>query len=114
MHYVIDPTTFEIGFEANPPVAKDVISAKNILNLTGRINRGLNRGLDILTEGKDVHLAKDPNLFLQRWVAYMSVGSLVGLEVETNLTVIKSFADFTSDVTNNVGIFLSTPKSLHK
>ncbi|KAG2227966.1 hypothetical protein INT45_011990 [Circinella minor] len=114
MHYVIDPTTFEIGFEANPPVAKEVISPQKILTLTDRIIRGLNRGLDILTEDQDTYLTKNPNLFLQRWVAYMSVGSLVGQEVETNPIVIKSFADFTSDVTNNVGIFLSTPKSLHK
>ncbi|KAI7857060.1 cytochrome P450 [Circinella umbellata] len=109
MHYVIDPTTFEIGFEANPPVAKEVISPQKILTLTDRIIRGLNRGLDILTEDQDIYHTKNPNLFLQRWVAYMSVGSLVGEEVETNPVVIKSFADFTSDVTNNVGIFLSTP-----
>ncbi|KAI9271880.1 cytochrome P450 [Phascolomyces articulosus] len=44
----------------------------------------------------------------------MSVASLVGLEVETNATVIKSFADFTTDVTSNIGIFMMTPKFLHR
>ncbi|KAF1804691.1 CYP5312 [Mucor lusitanicus] len=43
----------------------------------------------------------------------MSVPTLLGEEMATNTEVIKSFAEFTGDVTKNVGIFMIVPKFLH-
>ncbi|KAI8142586.1 cytochrome P450 [Fennellomyces sp. T-0311] len=114
LHYVLDEMTFEMGFKANPPVAKDVIASHKIGRLTERIERGLERGLRELGNGQDNLRLDNPSFFLQRFVAYMSVSSLVGEEVETNLEVIQSFADFTGDVTNNVGIFMAVPTVLHR
>lgn len=114
MHYVIDPTTFEIGFKVNPAVAKDVIPANKIPGFTENIIKGLELGLHELVGDKQSITIDKVDVFMQRFVAYMSVPSLVGPEVATNPTVIRSFADFTKDVTSNIGIFLATPKFLHR
>lgn len=114
LHYAIDETTLEIGLHANPQVAKAVIPQSRLPEFTPAILQGLQLGLDKMLGDQDRAVVGNPDLFLQRFVAYMSVPSLLGPEVATNPTVIRSFADFTSDITRNIGILMAVPKSLHR
>lgn len=66
------------------------------------------------------HLNKDgptiinsPSKFFQKYVAYLSVPTLLGPEVATNMEVTNSFAEFTGDITSNILVFLAVPKFLH-
>lgn len=113
LHYALDPKTFEIGFKVNPSVAKSVIPASKMRNFTAGILKGLQYGLDQLVGDHEIYTVSNPNFFLQRFVAYMSVPTLVGQEVATHPDVLASFADFTGDITSNIGIFMATPKWLH-
>ncbi|KAG0164864.1 hypothetical protein DFQ28_009584 [Apophysomyces sp. BC1034] len=113
MHYVIGPIVFEIGFDVNPAVAKDVVSSAKIPDYTERIITGLDRGFANLFPPTDSIVIQNPNDFFQKFIAYMSVPSLVGCEVEANPHVLASFANFTGDVTNNVPILMLVPKVFH-
>ncbi|KAF7728267.1 hypothetical protein EC973_006441 [Apophysomyces ossiformis] len=114
LHYVVDPLTFEIGMTVNPVVAKLAIPSPKIPQYTDRIIVGLNRGLERLLGDEESITLKHPSLFFQKWVAYMSVPSLIGEEVATNTDVISSFANFTGDVTNNIPAFMIIPKIFHR
>ncbi|KAI8343826.1 cytochrome P450 [Blakeslea trispora] len=114
LHYVLDETTMEIGFHVNPVVAKSSIPSRKMPDYIPGIQEGLERGLNnLMNPNGEPTLVKDPNSFLQQFVAYMSVPTLLGDEVATNAEVIDSFAGFTGDITGNIGIFLSVPKALH-
>ncbi|CDH58333.1 cytochrome p450 [Lichtheimia corymbifera JMRC:FSU:9682] len=114
MHYVFDPMTFEVAFNVNPGVAKDVVAASMMPTYTAGILRGLDRAIEERLGGKDRVVIDKPSQFLQRFVGYMSVPTLLGDELETNREVIQSFAEFTGDVTNNVAVFLTVPNFLHR
>ncbi|KAI8391452.1 cytochrome P450 [Radiomyces spectabilis] len=113
LHYAFDEMTFKIAFTVNPPVARSVIPNSKMGGFTANILKGMDQGLEDLLP-QEVTTVKDVAFFLQRFVAYMSVPSLVGPEVATNPEVLASFADFTGDITSNIGIFMATPKWLHK
>lgn len=114
MHYVFDPMTFEVAFQVNPSVAKDVVPASMMPKYTAGILRGLDRALEERMGDKDRLVIDKPSQFLQSFVGYMSVPTLLGEELESNRQVIQSFAEFTGDVTSNVGIFLTLPTCLHR
>lgn len=114
MHYVFDPMTFEVAFNVNPGVAKDVVAASMMPTYTAGILRGLDRAIEERLGDKDRVVIDKPSQFLQRFVGYMSVPTLLGDELETNGEVIQSFAEFTGDVTNNVAVFLTVPNFLHR
>ncbi|KAI8378869.1 cytochrome P450 [Choanephora cucurbitarum] len=114
LHYLFDDDIMKIGFHVNPAVAKNTLSNKKVPDYIPGIQKGLERAAShLLKQNGEPTLVSDPNTFLQQFVAYMSVPTLVGYEVATNAEVIKSFADFTGDITGNIGIFLSVPKVLH-
>ncbi|KAI8068359.1 cytochrome P450 [Gongronella butleri] len=113
LHYAIGKTTFEIGFHANPVVARQAIPKNKMGNFTKDILIGLDQGLNnLLSDDKEV-IINNPSQFLQRFVAHMSVPTLVGGEVGTNKYVIESFAAFTGDITGNIATLMLIPKFLH-
>ncbi|KAI9315675.1 cytochrome P450, partial [Dichotomocladium elegans] len=114
LHYCIDAPTFEIGMHVNPVIAKEVVPPIKVAGMTDSIVEGMDRGLKEMFGDKDRVDVKNPNFFFQRLVAYMSVPALLGDEFKTNETVIHTFADFTNDVTSNVGTFLAVPRPLHR
>lgn len=99
--------------KVNPVVAKAALANSKMSNLVPGIQFGLENAVKVLLTEK-VNYINRPSDFLQSFVAYMSVPSLVGDEFALDKEVIKSFAGFTNDVIKNVGIFLAVPKFLHK
>jgi cytochrome P450 len=112
-HYVFDRYTMEIGFNVNPAVAKMTIGKQHMARYVPGIIRGLDNASKTLLNAREPTIIKKPTIFLQDFVSYMTVPTLVGEEVATNPEVIRSFSDFTGDITGNVGIFLTVPESLH-
>ncbi|KAI8885443.1 cytochrome P450 [Backusella circina FSU 941] len=114
LNYFLDATTMEIGFLANPTAAKLSIPPQRMPTYVPGLQEGLDRALVDLVKGKETYLVEKPSVFFQNFVAYMSVPTLVGEEFKMNPHVIKSFAEFTNDITGNIGIFMAVPKSLHR
>lgn len=113
LDYVFDPHTMAIGFEANPIIAKATVPSNKMPMYIPGIQTGLEAGIDTLFKKGEPTIVNTPSPFFQNFVAYMSVPTLLGEEVATNREVIKSFAEFTGDVTKNVGLFMAVPKFLH-
>jgi cytochrome P450 len=103
----------EIGFKVNPAVAKVAISNQQMARYVPGIQQGIEIASEKLLNINEPTIITKPTKFLQNFIAYMTVPTLVGEELGTNPEVIKSFAEFTADVTGNVGIFLAVPTSLH-
>ncbi|KAI9469974.1 MAG: cytochrome P450 [Benjaminiella poitrasii] len=113
LHYVFDDKTMNIGFLANPVVAKATIPSSKMPGYIPGIQTGLEIGVNALFKPNEPTIVNNPSVTLQKFVAYMSVPTLIGDEVATNADVIKSFAEFTGDITRNVAFFLTIPKFLH-
>jgi cytochrome P450 len=114
LNYFLDKTTMEIGFQANPAVAKLAVPPQRMPTYVPGVQEGLDRALVDLIKGQETFLVEKPSTFFQNFVAYMSVPTLIGEEFKMNPHVIKSFAEFTNDITSNIGIFMAVPKSLHR
>ncbi|KAL9541263.1 hypothetical protein MBANPS3_009220 [Mucor bainieri] len=113
LDYVFDHHTMAIGIKANPIVAKATVPNNKMPMYIPGIQIGLERGVQTLFNKDEPTIVNHPSPFFQNFVAYMSVPTLLGEEMATNAEVIKSFAEFTGDVTKNVGIFLMVPKFFH-
>ncbi|KAI8640968.1 cytochrome P450 [Parasitella parasitica] len=101
------------GIKANPIVAKATVASSKMPMYIHGIQVGLERGVEALFNEDGATVVETPSPFFQNFVAYMSVPTLLGEEMATNVEVIRSFAEFTGDITKNVGIFMMLPKFLH-
>lgn len=102
-----------LSTKANAVVVKLVLNNQRVPLLIPTIQDGLDRGANVLLKHNEPTIIDRPSVFLQNYVAYMSVGSLIGEEVATETEVIKSFAQFTGDIIGNVPFFVFLPGFLH-
>ncbi|RCI04694.1 hypothetical protein CU098_006242 [Rhizopus stolonifer] len=113
-HYVFDRKTMDIGFHVNPIIIKNILASHKMPRYIPDIQRGLERAVEKKLSQDKPTIVTEPSLFLQHFVAYMSIPTLLGKELVENPEVIKTFAEFTGDISNNVGIFLAVPTCLHR
>jgi cytochrome P450 len=102
-----------LSTKANAVVVKLVLNNQRIPLLIPTIQDGLERGANVLLKQNEPTIIDKPSVFFQNYVAYMSVGSLIGEEIAAETEVIKSFAEFTGDIIRNLRYFLILPKPLH-
>ncbi|CEP15452.1 hypothetical protein [Parasitella parasitica] len=113
LNYLFTDREMILSSKANAVVVKAVLTSQRVPLLIPTIQEGLERGAHVLLNQDGPTIVKKPSIFLQNYVAYMSVGSLIGEEVAKETEVIKSFAEFTGDIIGNVSYFVFLPKFLH-
>jgi cytochrome P450 len=113
MHYSIDFDMLVMGKEAVQIIAKLVIPLAKMPVYTPAIQHGLETGIQSKFHATKPTILAHPSPFFQNLVAYMTVPSLLGDEFHNNVALIKSFAEFTYDITGNIMYWKLIPRVLH-
>ncbi|KAF1797439.1 cytochrome P450 [Mucor lusitanicus] len=113
LNYLFTDREMILSSKANAVVVRAVLTSQRVPLLIPTIQEGLERGANALFNSNGPTIVKKPSVFLQEYVAYMSIGSLIGEEIATNTEVIQSFAQFTGDIIGNVSYFVFLPKFMH-
>ncbi|GAN03790.1 cytochrome p450 superfamily protein [Mucor ambiguus] len=113
LNYLFTDREMILSSKANAVVVRAVLTSQRVPLLIPTIQEGLERGANVLLKSNEPTIVKKPSIFFQNYVAYMSVGSLIGEEIATNTEVIQSFAQFTGDIIGNVSYFVFLPKFMH-
>ena len=113
LNYLFSDREMILSSKANAVVVRAVLTSQRVPSLIPTIQEGLERGASVLLNSNEPTIIKKPSIFFQNYVAYMSVGSLIGEEIATNTEVIQSFAQFTGDIISNISYFVLLPQFMH-
>jgi hypothetical protein len=113
LDYVLPHDTLGLNERLLPVIAKDVLPNSKMPGYLPSVQEGFKRAQKDMFNADGPTYISHPSTFLQKFVSYMSVPTLVGEEFKDNLEIIRSFAECTGDSTKNVPLYILFPKFMH-
>ncbi|KAI8877267.1 cytochrome P450 [Backusella circina FSU 941] len=113
LDYILSHDTLKLGEDILPIIAKGLLPNSKMPGYLPSVKGGFKRAQKDMFNSNGPTYVSHPSTFLQNFVSYMSVPTLVGEEFKDNLDIIKSFAESTGDCVKNVPFYILFPRFMH-